>query len=154
WSARVGSNLRVRPEGRRPKGGGSKRSQTNGLRQQDMSSTRRSLVNPLAPRCTGLLRTKTRATDASFTSISASRTGFTIFVAPRPRRVNDARAFSCRSLSMKSISRRFFAFAAIAAIFASSARAADNPFVGDWKLNPSRSKLTDVMKVESLGGDK
>src|SRR6185437_1687238 len=46
------------------------------------------------------------------------------------------------------------AFAAIAAIFASSARAADNPFVGDWKLNPSRSKLTDVMKVESLGGDK
>jgi hypothetical protein len=32
--------------------------------------------------------------------------------------------------------------------------AADSPFVGDWKLNPSRSKLTDVMKVESLGGNK
>jgi hypothetical protein len=32
--------------------------------------------------------------------------------------------------------------------------AADNPFVGDWKLNPSRSKLTDVMKVESLGANK
>jgi hypothetical protein len=32
--------------------------------------------------------------------------------------------------------------------------AADNPFVGDWKLNPTRSKLTDVMKVESDGGNK
>jgi hypothetical protein len=32
--------------------------------------------------------------------------------------------------------------------------AADDPFVGDWKLNPSRSKLTDVMKVESLGANK
>jgi len=32
--------------------------------------------------------------------------------------------------------------------------AADDPFVGDWKLNPSRSKLTDEMKVESLGANK
>lgn len=32
--------------------------------------------------------------------------------------------------------------------------AADNPFVGDWKLNPSKSKLTDEMKVDSLGGNK
>jgi hypothetical protein len=32
--------------------------------------------------------------------------------------------------------------------------AADNPFIGDWKLNPSQSKYTDVMKVESLGGNK
>lgn len=32
--------------------------------------------------------------------------------------------------------------------------AADNPFVGDWKLNPARSKLTDVMKVESAGANK
>jgi hypothetical protein len=32
--------------------------------------------------------------------------------------------------------------------------AATDIFVGDWKLNPSKSKLTDVMKVESLGGDK
>ncbi len=31
--------------------------------------------------------------------------------------------------------------------------AADNPFVGDWKLNPSKSKLTDQMKVESLGAN-
>jgi hypothetical protein len=32
--------------------------------------------------------------------------------------------------------------------------AADSPFVGDWKLNPSRSKLIDVMKVERLGANK
>jgi len=32
--------------------------------------------------------------------------------------------------------------------------AADNPFVGDWKLNPSKSRLTDEMKVDSLGGNK
>jgi hypothetical protein len=32
--------------------------------------------------------------------------------------------------------------------------AADDPFVGQWKLNPSRSKIVDVMKVGSLGGNK
>ncbi len=32
--------------------------------------------------------------------------------------------------------------------------AADNPFVGDWKLNPSESTLTDKMTVENLGGNK
>jgi hypothetical protein len=32
--------------------------------------------------------------------------------------------------------------------------AVDNPFVGDWKLNPSKSKLPDEMKVESVGGNK
>ena len=28
------------------------------------------------------------------------------------------------------------------------------PFVGDWKLNPSRSQVTDVMKVDSVDGNK
>lgn len=32
--------------------------------------------------------------------------------------------------------------------------AADDPMVGDWKLNPGKSKLTDEMKVTSLGGNK
>jgi hypothetical protein len=32
--------------------------------------------------------------------------------------------------------------------------AADNPFVGDWKLNPSMSKMTDVMKIERFGANK
>jgi hypothetical protein len=31
--------------------------------------------------------------------------------------------------------------------------AATDPFVGDWKFNPSRSQFIDVMKVESLGGN-
>lgn len=31
--------------------------------------------------------------------------------------------------------------------------AASDPFVGPWKLKPSQSKLTDQMKVESLGGN-
>lgn len=32
--------------------------------------------------------------------------------------------------------------------------AADNPFLGDWKLNPTKRKLTDEMKVESLAANK
>ena len=32
--------------------------------------------------------------------------------------------------------------------------AADDAFVGKWKLNPSKSTLTDQMKVESAGGNK
>lgn len=41
-----------------------------------------------------------------------------------------------------------------ACLFVAASWAVDNPFVGDWKLNPSRSKLTDQMKVESIGGNK
>src|SRR5579864_8416883 len=32
--------------------------------------------------------------------------------------------------------------------------AADNPFVGDWKLNASRSQLTDQMEVAIVGANK
>jgi hypothetical protein len=32
--------------------------------------------------------------------------------------------------------------------------AENDPFAGKWKLNASKSKLTDVMKVESAGGRK
>jgi hypothetical protein len=32
--------------------------------------------------------------------------------------------------------------------------AATDPFVGDWKFNPSKSRLIDQMKVKSLGGNK
>lgn len=32
--------------------------------------------------------------------------------------------------------------------------ATDDPFVGDWKLSPSKSKLTDEMKVENLAANK
>ncbi len=39
-------------------------------------------------------------------------------------------------------------------VMASAAWAANDPFVGAWKLNTSKSQLTDQMKVESAGGDK
>ncbi len=39
-------------------------------------------------------------------------------------------------------------------VAAVSVWAQDSPFVGQWKLNPAKSKLTDVMKVESLGGNR
>jgi hypothetical protein len=32
--------------------------------------------------------------------------------------------------------------------------AANDPLVGDWNLNPSRSKLTDLMKVASIAANK
>jgi hypothetical protein len=35
-----------------------------------------------------------------------------------------------------------------------AARSTDNPFVGDWKLDPSRSKLIDVMKVQRVDADR
>ncbi len=42
----------------------------------------------------------------------------------------------------------------LACLAADAAWAADDPMVGDWKLNPQKSKLTDEMKVTSLGGSK
>ena len=39
-------------------------------------------------------------------------------------------------------------------VIPSQSRAATDPFVGTWKLNPSKSKLTDQMSVESLGENK
>jgi hypothetical protein len=32
--------------------------------------------------------------------------------------------------------------------------AADDPFIGNWKVNPGKSKLTDEMKIESAGANK
>jgi len=37
---------------------------------------------------------------------------------------------------------------------AGMARANEDPFVGKWKLNPAKSKLTDVMKVTAAGDKK
>jgi len=42
----------------------------------------------------------------------------------------------------------------MACLLGEAAWAAGDPMVGDWKLNPHKSKLADVMKVESLGGNK
>jgi len=32
--------------------------------------------------------------------------------------------------------------------------AAESPFIGDWKLDPSKTRMPDEMKVESKGGNK
>ena len=37
---------------------------------------------------------------------------------------------------------------------AAASQAANSPFIGDWKLDPSRSKLTDVMKVREITSSK
>jgi hypothetical protein len=50
--------------------------------------------------------------------------------------------------------KRTFQLLLVASLVAGVLWAFDDPFVGDWKLNPSRSKMTDVMKVESLGANK
>src|SRR5579859_4392513 len=43
----------------------------------------------------------------------------------------------------------------LVACFAAGALSASNdPFLGEWKLNASKSKLIDVMKVESVAGNK
>lgn len=58
---------------------------------------------------------------------------------------------------MKFIPRTFLAIGSVAistALATGALWAANNPFVGDWKLDPSRSKLTDVMKVERLSSDR
>ena len=58
---------------------------------------------------------------------------------------------------MKITPRTFLAIGvtAISTALATGALwAANNPFVGDWKLDPSRSKLTDVMKVERLASNR
>jgi hypothetical protein len=35
-----------------------------------------------------------------------------------------------------------------------TSRAANDPFVGKWKVNPSKSKLNDEMKVEVTGANR
>ncbi len=50
--------------------------------------------------------------------------------------------------------KRAFLLLPLACVAAGAAWAADHPMVGDWKLNPQKSKLTDEMKVTNLGGKK
>ena len=45
-------------------------------------------------------------------------------------------------------------FLLVAYLAAGALAAANDPFLGEWKLNPSKSKLIDVMKVESVAGNK
>jgi hypothetical protein len=49
---------------------------------------------------------------------------------------------------------RVFQLLLIACLITGTLRAADDPFAGKWKVNQSRSKLTDEMKVEAVGANK
>ena len=52
------------------------------------------------------------------------------------------------------MSKRSLSFLLVMGLVAVTSWAADDPFVGKWKLNPSKSVLTDEMKVASLGANK
>ena len=49
---------------------------------------------------------------------------------------------------------RTFQFLLVVCMVTGALWAADSPFVGDWKLNPAKSKMTDKMKVTSAGENK
>lgn len=52
------------------------------------------------------------------------------------------------------ILRRSLLSLAVVCLVIGALWAANDPFVGKWKVNPSKSKLTDEMKVESVGENK
>jgi hypothetical protein len=47
-----------------------------------------------------------------------------------------------------------FQFLLLACLALGTLSAGDDPFVGKWKLNPTKSTVTDLMKVESAGANK
>jgi len=49
---------------------------------------------------------------------------------------------------------RIFQLLLGACVVTSTVWAANDPFVGEWKVNPSKSKLNDEMKVEAVGANK
>jgi hypothetical protein len=53
-----------------------------------------------------------------------------------------------------SMSKRVVEILAAVCLTTGVARAAESPFIGEWQLNPSRSRLPDEMKVASEGGNK
>ena len=50
--------------------------------------------------------------------------------------------------------KRSFHLLLLTFLVAGALWAADDPFIGQWKLNPLRSKITDVMKVSPVGANK
>jgi len=50
--------------------------------------------------------------------------------------------------------RRIFQFVLVACVMTSPVWTATDPFVGKWKVNPSKSTLTDEMKIEATGANK
>src|SRR5579862_9605376 len=52
------------------------------------------------------------------------------------------------------ILRRSFLSLPVVCLAAGTLWAANDPFLGKWKMNPSKSKLTDEMKVDAVGENK
>jgi hypothetical protein len=53
------------------------------------------------------------------------------------------------------MSKRTLELILVGCLFTGASWAANDPFLGEWKLNPSKSsKLTDQMKVENVAGNK
>lgn len=50
--------------------------------------------------------------------------------------------------------KRIFPLLLVSFFVAGALWAADDPFIGQWKLNPSRSQIADVMKVSPAGANK
>ncbi len=50
--------------------------------------------------------------------------------------------------------KRAYLLLPLACLAVGAVWATDDPMIGDWKLNPQKSKLTDEMKVTSLAGNK
>jgi hypothetical protein len=49
---------------------------------------------------------------------------------------------------------RIFQLLLVACLVTSSLRGANDPFVGKWRVNPSKSKLNDELKVEGAGANR
>src|SRR5438876_8681380 len=49
---------------------------------------------------------------------------------------------------------RIFQLLLVACLVTGASRAANDPLVGKWKVNPSKSKPTDQMKVEVAGANR
>lgn len=52
------------------------------------------------------------------------------------------------------MSKRSLMLLLVGCLFAAALWAADDPFVGEWKLNPGKSRFPDEMKVASAGTNK
>jgi hypothetical protein len=50
--------------------------------------------------------------------------------------------------------KRILEILSVVCLAANVASAAESPFIGEWKLDPAKSRLPDGMKVLSKGGDK
>jgi hypothetical protein len=65
-----------------------------------------------------------------------------------------AREDAAIRLKEDSVLKRTFRLLLVGCVVTGALWAASDPFVGEWKLDASRSKLTDQMKVENVAGNK